>query len=438
MESARQGRITNVVRRTAPFVPVTLALAAAASVLLASKGDAPSRLVRMVREVGQPPVAVPRPWPAIAHRVAIEDPSGHALDPLYAALHRAERGDGQARLLFYGGSHTASDLYTGWMREHLQERFGDAGHGFVAMVPLVDDPWAWGLRIDQAEGWQVHQVDAKHRGIGRYGLAGAMFIAEQRGASAAVASDSWGHGRDFSNVEILFDRRPRGGQFELWIDGRLNQVVETAAPEPQTGRVMVHINDGPHRVEVRTRDARRVVLYGAVLSRDAPGVVLENAGLIGSKARHHLRWTVDPWTELVQSRAPDLVALAYGTNELEDAWLTMDDHEQALRAVIERMHRALPNAACLVIGPTDRLREAQGHVEPMGDVHAMTEMQRRVAIEGGCAFFDTLAFMGGPGSLTQWLAHQPPLARGDLMHLMPDGYAVYAEALHDALLAGYH
>lgn len=68
---------------------------------------------------------------ALGVTTPIEDPSGHALDALHAALSRADRGEGQARLLFYGGSHTAGDHYTGRMREALQAYFGDAGHGFV-------------------------------------------------------------------------------------------------------------------------------------------------------------------------------------------------------------------------------------------------------------------------------------------------------------------
>src|SRR5262245_52475994 len=38
----------------------------------------------------------------LSYPVPIDDPGGQALAPLYTALARAERGEGQARLLFYG------------------------------------------------------------------------------------------------------------------------------------------------------------------------------------------------------------------------------------------------------------------------------------------------------------------------------------------------
>ena len=63
--------------------------------------------------------------------VAIEDPSGDNVGRLRAALERARRGEGVARLVFWGASHTASDQYTGALRARLQRRYGDAGLGLV-------------------------------------------------------------------------------------------------------------------------------------------------------------------------------------------------------------------------------------------------------------------------------------------------------------------
>ncbi|MBZ0118492.1 MAG: hypothetical protein K8H88_15930, partial [Sandaracinaceae bacterium] len=359
------------------------------------------------------------------------------LDALHAALARAERGEGTARLLFYGGSHTAGDLFTGWLRQALQARFGDAGHGFVPVVPLVEDPWAWGLRIDDAEGWEPRQVNSKFRSIARYGLVGVSFVAAEPGAFAAVASDHWGSGREASHLELLFDRHPGGGALEVWIDARLVDTIETASEAPSSGRASWDVSDGPHRFEIRAHDAREVVVYGVVLERDRPGVIVDNLGVVGGKARHQLRWDEAQWRELFTARRPDLFALAYGTNELEDLDVDIEGHEHHLRSVIARMRAAAPGASCLLIGPTDRAQVRGGQVVPMGDPEAMTEMQRLLAIEEGCAFFDTLALMGGPGGLQRWTALDPPLAREDLLHLTPAGYAVWAEALHEGLLEGY-
>src|SRR5262249_32003260 len=66
--------------------------------------------------------------------IRLEDPNGRSLRSLHAALRRAASREGQARLLFYGASHVASDLFTGYIRRELQSRFGDAGRGIVLPV----------------------------------------------------------------------------------------------------------------------------------------------------------------------------------------------------------------------------------------------------------------------------------------------------------------
>lgn len=421
-------------RRAAPLVGVAaLALALSAGVSIAF-APAPQR-DRMLHAIASAPRELADP---IEPDAAIEDPSGHALDALYAALRRAEEGRGQARIVFYGGSHTSGDTYTGRMREELQARFGDAGHGFVPLAPVVVDQWEWGIRIDAAEGFGVTQVGRKENTIARYGIAGVQFTADEPDAFAAVTSDFWGNGREASRLTLLYDRRPGGGHLGVWIDGREVEVLDTNVENPSGGSRLYRVSDGPHRLEVRARGDGPVTVYGVVFERDRPGVIVENLALVGSKARHQLYWDEDQWRGFFVARRPDLVALAYGNNEVDDRHLTLAQHEAHLRAVLARIRSAAPDASCLVVGPTDRpKRDASGaiHVQPV--VRDISELYRRVALDTGCAFFDTLAWQGGLGAGIRWYRHDPPLMRDDLMHLSHDAYLRWGEVLTRALLERY-
>src|SRR5687768_12510988 len=70
----------------------------------------------------------------------IEDPAG-ALDPFYSSLARSDaRHEGAiTRITHYGDSPITNDGITSTVRRLLQNRFGDAGHGFI----LIDRPWDW-------------------------------------------------------------------------------------------------------------------------------------------------------------------------------------------------------------------------------------------------------------------------------------------------------
>lgn len=367
----------------------------------------------------------------------LEDPSGHALDALHRALERAERGRGQARLAFFGGSHTASDHYTGWVRDALQARFGDAGHGFVPMAPIVSHQWAWGMRIDAAEGFEARQVGRKRPQVDRYGLAGAVYVGFEPGAFAAVQSDTWGRGRWADTVELLYDRRPGGGRFEVRLDGRVWETLSAQSDVPRTGRFSARLSDGPHRLEVRVLGGGDVPLFGALFERARPGVVVDNLGLIGAKARHLLLWDEASFRALLVARKPDLVAFAYGNNESTDAHLGIEDHRRDLEAALRRVRRALPHASCVLMGPTDRPRRTRRGLAARPVVEAISGMTRAVALAHGCAFFDTLGMMGGLGGGARWRGYDPPWLGDDLQHLTREGYHFWGYALHRALLAGY-
>jgi lysophospholipase L1-like esterase len=67
----------------------------------------------------------------------------------------------------------------------------------------------------------------------------------------------------------------------------------------------------------------------------------------------------------------------------------------------------------------------------------MVQAQREVAFEEGCAFFDAVAAMGGPGSIRAWLKRSPRLAEPDLKHLNHRGRDRMGEMIYAALVERY-
>jgi len=69
-------------------------------------------------------------------------------------------------------------------------------------------------------------------------------------------------------------------------------------------------------------------------------------------------------------------------------------------------------------------------------VKTATDAERDASRAEGYAFFDTFAFMDGPGSIHRWACQTPRLAAFDLVHLTPDGYSTLAQGMWGALPAG--
>ncbi|UJR85345.1 GDSL-type esterase/lipase family protein [Sandaracinus amylolyticus] len=351
--------------------------------------------------------------------VPIDDPRHRVLPRVRAALDRARRGEGVARLSFWGASHTASDQYTGFLRERLQRRFGDAGAGLV--MPAI--PFALYERRDvtmhESAGWRGVRVRGAERAPDRYGRAG--FAVETTTASwARVRASSVAHAELWASG---------AGTVELRVD---DAIVANVPLAPGTMFLEAEVARGSHVVEARARGDGPVRVFGMLLESGQPGVIVESFGVPGARARDQLPWDEAELRAQIARRPPDLVALAYGTNETGDR-TPMSTLDRDLRAVIARWHRVAPESACLVIGPSDWMQSREGALGPRARTTEVRDLYRRIALAEGCGFFDLLALQGGPGAIARWVAMG--WALNDHVHMTDEGHARVAELLERALIA---
>lgn len=376
--------------------------------------------------------------PPLGAALPIEDPSGVALDALHEALARAGRGEGQARLLFFGASHVASDLFTGEVRRRLQARYGDAGHGFV----LPAKPWKYyrhaDVNLDQGRGWTGHRIRVSDTDIEPLGLAGAAVETSRRTRARVRTTTDSPVGRAVSRFEVWYLGQPGGGTMDILVDGRRVAREDTNADRWSAGYVVLPVEDGPHELEIRPRGDGAVRLFGVLMARDAPGVVVDTLGINGARARYQLLWEPAIFAEHLARRAPHLVVLAYGTNESGDKpeIRSIASYEADLRRVVARVRSTVPRASCVLIGPSDRpvrLPDDGGWAHrPRTD--AVVEVQRRVSRELGCGFFDLVAYSGGPLSMVRWAAVDPPYGAPDHIHFTRRAYKRLGEVFTAALL----
>ena len=129
----------------------------------------------------------------------------------------------------------------------------------------------------------------------------------------------------------------------------------------------------------------------------------------------------------------------YGTNEADFASF-IDNvrlYERELRTAIGRLRQALPEASVLVMSPMDRgARTGPGVIETMATIPRIVAIERRVARETGCGFFDTFAAMGGEGTMARWYTAQPRLVSADLIHPYPEGGRMIAAIIARETSAG--
>lgn len=368
-----------------------------------------------------------------------------SLREFHEALRRLKQGkdpDGKVRVLVYGASHTAADVYPGYLRAYLQRRFGGGGQGYVPLVRPSKFYRPSAVTLESSRGWKVEHAQTREgRDDGYYGLMGASAASKKKRDYARVVPATVSAATDAAvktSYDLYYLRQPGGGRFKLSIDGKVVATISTKSKEVAPGYHVITRDGGPHKVEVLPLGDGEVRLFGMVLENDQPGVVVDTLGIGGTRAANQLKWNEHVWSDNLRRRAPDLVVLAYGTNESVDEDQAIDLYRKNLREVLARIQRSAPAASCLLVGPGDfPLKAADGTLTPRPRVTQIVAAQREVAAEAGCAFWDSMQFMGGEMSMVTWAAAQPAMAQSDHLHLSRRGYVRMGMALTDALMFDY-
>jgi lysophospholipase L1-like esterase len=194
---------------------------------------------------------------------------------------------------------------------------------------------------------------------------------------------------------------------------------------------------GRHVVRVQPLGGGVIRVFGIVAETTSPGVVVDTLGIGGATIAGQLRWNESIWSDAARHRTPDLVTLAYGTNELMDPDLSFATYERQLRQALDRIRRVLPETSCVLLSPFDVPVLKDGRWGVRQNLVGLIGVQRRVSREFGCGFWDGYAFMGGSGSMHRWVTAKPPLARPDHVHLTRLGYAYAGAAIADALMRAF-
>jgi len=369
--------------------------------------------------------------------VPLLDPTGKALDGFFAALSRTEHKQPGAvtRIAHFGDSIIVSDYVSGTLRRKLQATFGDAGHGFV----LVANAWPAYFHNDVSRyataGFNVSRIVGPYAADGRYGLGGVSFSTPPNVLSRVGTAESGEYGRNVSSFTLYYLEQPNGGTLELSLDGGPPHELSTAGPLVASKTHTVKVSDGAHQLSLQTKRGTSR-LFGVVLEREGPGVVLDALGVQGARIRFMDKQDDQHWADQLKLRSPDLLVYEFGANESTDGFLySMADYHRTMRDVLEQGKHALPGSSCLVIGTMDRAAKVGDEIVSLRVMPELLANQKQAALDAGCAFFDTWTAMGGARSMPRWV--RKGLGQADMTHPTAVGAEIIGTWIYRAILQSY-
>ena len=374
-------------------------------------------------------VAAVAPEAVPAATAPAELPASAAIERFRAALRalREKRRTESVRVLWLGDSHTAADFWTDAVRRPLQATFGNGGPGFLYVglnvyrhaSVKVSREGRWRTEPKQPSLW-MRQDD------GVFGLGGMRTVPESGDAKATfeLAKDAVS-GR--ARWDIAFRLPDPHARFDVVSEGQRRTIGAGTAPIGSVAHV--EWESAPGAVVTVGQASGNPEIFGIVVESSDPGVVVDTLGINGARIGTPLAWEAGPWIDEARRRKPDLVVLAYGTNECGDGEAPFR-YAPEIASLVERARTAAPDADCVVIGPTDRADPEWATMPRVAEIDAV---EKSSAERSGCAFFSAWQAMGGEGSLKRWADQEPPLAATDHVHLTPRGYGELGRATLDTL-----
>ena len=347
-----------------------------------------------------------------------------ALVPFFEQITRPPE-NGSLHILHYGDSHTASDDWAAEMRQALQRKFGSGGPGFTLAGRPFRGYRRFDIKGDSSRGWHTDGLVGRP-GDGVYGLSGVSLTAQSAGQTVSLVAEC-------EQLELHYLQQPGGGQLQFSVDGVPVDTIDSNG-DMSPGIYRYSPQPGSHEYLVSTLDDAPVRLFGWV-AQNHSGITYETLGINGAQAGLMLDWNQSVLAGEIAARDPAMVIVAYGTNEaLSRSW-TADEYRKSFTEVIRRIRADAPVASILIVGPPDCLYRYRGRRLPFPHLDDVIEIQREVAEENGCAFWDWRLRMGGPGSVKQWV--QAGLSQADYVHFTGAGYRLVGDMLMEELMAQY-
>ncbi len=356
-----------------------------------------------------------------------------ALDGFYAQLasHEAalkEPGPhtDTVRVLQFGDSHTAADMFTGEARRVFQEQFGNGGIGYSYAGHPFPGYRILGSNRSQSTGWKTQGNKFLQLGSGQTGLGGISISTERAGEWVTLDAPC-------TTLELQYLQQPGGGRLQFTDNGGEPVEIETDAPETGPGTFSYPCPEGDHHFEVTTEESAPVSLLGWVATQ--PGVTWESIGINGAEAPLILKWDQTLFSRYLKDNSPALIVLAYGTNEAASSSWDEESYRQAFASIIDTIHAYVPESSILVVGPADRSIAQHRAWRPFAGTDRIVQAQRAVCRTHGCAYWDWSERMGGLGAMQEFV--YAGLAQPDHTHFTGEGYRVLADALVADLMTGY-
>jgi hypothetical protein len=307
----------------------------------------------------------------------------------------------------FGDSHSAADFFTGEFRTLMQQKYGDAGIGWITPIAIKgqnNTAVNW-----QEEGWTI----LSSRTLNGLDFPMGGFIAKPTNNAATIQITPKNINNSNWQIKLTFKILKNTPNLLSIYDTNNKKINIHYSPKTNVWQTTSFITQSPFTIKANPD----IEIGGIWLIRSQQsGVIVSSIATNGAKQSIWQKWGPN-WLKELSSSKSDLIILEYGTNESFDDIFDANTYQKNLVDNIRQIRKSLPNAAILLMTPPDTMATEKSIPKSFSKV---INIQKQVAKSEKTLFWDWQTAMGGPHSIKDWQKRE--LARPDLVHQTLQGY----------------
>ena len=354
--------------------------------------------------------------------------------PFFEKLSKA--GDDKVTILHIGDSHVQSDVFTGFIRDRLQQIFGNGGRGFVFPYAVAKTNSAYDYYSTIYGSWEFSRsVDLQPRFPLSFSGITAYTTDTSAGFSLIFRNTYQPIKKDFSQLTFFCNTSKESMDFEVrissfspWIEVKVSQ--NNSLPYVKVQLPVSSFDTLFFRVKKNKPEQRFFELYAIIVEKkENSGILYISAGVNGAGSYSILKQGLA--SEHLKYLKPDLVILDIGINDIYRGVFQEQLLLGNLIRIIQELQSCCPATNIMLVSAQNVLYRNRS----VQNCELYSTLLRKIARQYPILFYDYFTVAGGNYSMSNWYA--AGLAQRDKKHLTFEGYRVRGELFVNALLHAY-
>lgn len=378
-------------------------------------------------------------------QIHMNSESKRTLFQFFKEISNATKKRNKINVCHYGDSQIEGDRMTAFIRQRLQTQFGGAGPG---LIPVINVYNTISFRHNYSSNFKRKIIFGKEKlHSNKYGimLSSAVFELDSNKTSNGAPTEAWieispsniaySRCRAYNNLSVYYNSCNSECIVEVYDKGVLvhkDSLVSDGSPHVFKTRFPTT----PQLMKIVFKSIKSPVFNGISLEGDL-GVQVTNIAMRGSSGTSFRSIDFQSMSFMHSALNTKLILMQFGGNSIpyfKDS-SSVRSYAISFRNQIKYVQKCAPNAAIIVIGPSDMSQYQEGIYSTYPFIPYCIKQMKKQSLSVGASFWDLYYAMGGKNAMFAWVNNG--LAGKDYVHFTPKGSNLASQLFYDALISAY-